>query len=378
MNFSSNAFYSFNNNNCPVIICDTDFNILDVNLYVKENNISICVSDNLYNYSLENNIILSLAFENLKKGLPFNASNFSLGLFKANVFFFPVMQSKQSLASIICFIESPLENMPETNSQDIIQTIYKHFQAPITRIINTLSPIAHKLELLEQYEDLEYLNSIASNCYQMLKNSVMISEYYKLINSQVTLKPQKIVLNSYLDELIKALQIMLMDSNHNIIFEPSNGLVITEFDEEYLSIALFHIILNSCMFSPRDSTIKLSLKSNNGFAYITVTDEGEGISNEDLSKIFTPFYCNSSKIQAKELNGLGIGLPTAKKIIETMGGNIFVSSGQSNGASVSLSIPIKDELSSELTLKTNSRKYFTNRFSNMYIYFSEICNISFY
>ena len=69
---------------------------------------------------------------------------------------------------------------------------------------------------------------------------------------------------------------------------------------------------------------------------LSVTDDGEGISNEDIHHIFKRFYRSPGSADAQ---GVGLGLPLAKSIVEGQGGVITVESRPGEGSRFLLSFP---------------------------------------
>jgi signal transduction histidine kinase len=67
---------------------------------------------------------------------------------------------------------------------------------------------------------------------------------------------------------------------------------------------------------------------------ITVSDRGVGISTEDLSHVFDPYYTTRR-------SGTGLGLPIAKNIIEGLGGTISVTSQPGAGTDVRIDLPVR-------------------------------------
>ena len=95
--------------------------------------------------------------------------------------------------------------------------------------------------------------------------------------------------------------------------------------------ALYLVLHNAGRFG-RGSTVDLSVKQANGRALIVVRDRGEGFSEEAFVRAFDPFYSTTA-------DGLGLGLPHARKVVEEMGGTIELRNVPDGGAEVEISFP---------------------------------------
>jgi signal transduction histidine kinase len=85
--------------------------------------------------------------------------------------------------------------------------------------------------------------------------------------------------------------------------------------------------------SPKDSQIDIKAKSDGADGLIiTVADRGPGISNEDLSRVFEPFF-------TKKTNGIGFGLSVVEKIADAHGGSISLDRRTGGGMIARLHIP---------------------------------------
>lgn len=93
-------------------------------------------------------------------------------------------------------------------------------------------------------------------------------------------------------------------------------------DEGLLRVVFHNLIENCCKYSP-DKTARVALQSNHSYLQITFTNNGPGISKEEQSRIFEPFYRGE---RGKNVKGFGIGLPLSKKIVELHHGTIGVRS----------------------------------------------------
>lgn len=95
--------------------------------------------------------------------------------------------------------------------------------------------------------------------------------------------------------------------------------------------ALYLVLHNAGRFGKRQ-TIDLTVSKEDGRAKITVRDRGEGFSEEAFRRAFDPFYSTSE-------DGLGLGLPHARKVIEGMDGRIELRNVPDGGAEVEISFP---------------------------------------
>ncbi|MEE2898605.1 MAG: HAMP domain-containing sensor histidine kinase, partial [Gemmatimonadota bacterium] len=78
------------------------------------------------------------------------------------------------------------------------------------------------------------------------------------------------------------------------------------------------------------ATVDLTVETRDGRALVTVRDRGEGFSEEAFKRAFDPFYSTSK-------DGLGLGLPHARTLIEGMGGRVELRNVPAGGAEVQVS-----------------------------------------
>jgi len=129
--------------------------------------------------------------------------------------------------------------------------------------------------------------------------------------------------------------------SHNV--PPYRG-SISEFREVFLNL-----ILNSVQSVEREGNISIwvaDLEEENGLIEITVEDNGCGISKENVSSIFDPFYTTKQ-------NGLGLGLFVTQRIVQRNGGFIRVSSELGQGTCVTIRLPIFSEEEIDVNNKTS-------------------------
>lgn len=111
-------------------------------------------------------------------------------------------------------------------------------------------------------------------------------------------------------------------------------------DRDAISQALINLLDNAVKFSPDKKEIQVRVKRDEDKVIIEVEDEGVGIPQNELDKIFDKFYQSRSALQ-HSVKGTGLGLTLVKHIIEAHGGRISVESQVGQGSNFSLILPLK-------------------------------------
>jgi len=96
--------------------------------------------------------------------------------------------------------------------------------------------------------------------------------------------------------------------------------------------ALYLVLHNAGRFGGRE-TVDVTVDQGEGSGFVRVRDRGPGFSEEAFKRAFDPFYSTSD-------DGLGLGLPHARKVLERMGGRIQLRNVPDGGAEVQISFPL--------------------------------------
>lgn len=141
-------------------------------------------------------------------------------------------------------------------------------------------------------------------------------------------------LNQFLADFHYSIRPVIEMSGPDFYYEVSGHPCRIMADPEKLSRALENLLYNAADFTPSDGKITLSLKQENGFACIYISDTGCGIPKKELSHIFQRFYTTR-----REEGGQGLGLSIAKTIITEHQGEISVMSAEGKGTTFMIRIP---------------------------------------
>jgi signal transduction histidine kinase len=114
-------------------------------------------------------------------------------------------------------------------------------------------------------------------------------------------------------------------------------------DADRLHQVLTNLLANAVKFSPDGGTIMLTGVKKEGFALITVADEGPGIPADRLEQIFERFQQARDPQKSHPL-GTGLGLTISREIVDSMGGSIWVESEPGNGALFFFTVPLEERV----------------------------------
>jgi two-component system sensor histidine kinase SenX3 len=109
-------------------------------------------------------------------------------------------------------------------------------------------------------------------------------------------------------------------------------------DEALLGVALNNLVANAIQYSPAGSRVGVGVKSSDGVVEIAVTDQGVGIPEEELDRVFERFF-RSDPARSRNTGGSGLGLAIVKHVVQNHGGDIRVWSQLGNGSTFTIRLP---------------------------------------
>ena len=220
------------------------------------------------------------------------------------------------------------------NEQQFIFDASHELKTPIAVIISHCEYILEKSTL-----PLEEIEGIKVVLDQGKKMSRLISQLLMLSKSEYELQIEKINISSLL--LVIAEEQQILASKKNILIKTNiEEDIFIEADETMLIRLFINLISNAITYGKEAGVVSLILKSQDGKLYAEVNDNGIGIKEEHLDKIWNRFYQVETSRTANKESGMGLGLSMVKWIIEKHNGTIKIDSEWEKGTKIYFHIPL--------------------------------------
>jgi len=279
--------------------------------------------------------------EGIKNGFDVGASDFLTKPIVWNLFpnlvRYVLRTSRMERELRLAMEAAEVANAAKTN---LLATMSHELRTPLNAIIG-FSDIMMRESLgplgAPQYE--EYCSDIHNSGTQLLNAINDILDIVKSESVDENLDAREIELGELAGQVVQSLSVE--SDSHNIAITnevPLGGAKIWG-DERKLSRALSNLLSNAVKFSESGGAIRLHMDEVDNETYtLSITDKGIGISVEDLPRIAEPFEQGDSSL-SRSYEGLGLGIPLARALIQLHGGDIDIESELGQGTTVRVILP---------------------------------------
>lgn len=256
-----------------------------------------------------------------------------------NLLFVPYKDNKQRPAGVIAVVQDITEHVKLDNMRkEFVADVSHELKTPITSIMG------YSDTLLEgEYDDAtknKFLNVIASEARRMAKLVTDLLSLSRYDNNTVKVEKTEFDLGELVKKCQEKLEIEINKKHHKVENLVTANVPLVYADKSGIERVILNILSNSIKYTKENGSIKIYVGFVYNDAYIKIIDNGIGIPEEDLSRIFERFY-RVDKARSRELGGTGLGLSIAKEILDQNNGSIDIKSELGKGTEVVVRIPTK-------------------------------------
>jgi signal transduction histidine kinase/ligand-binding sensor domain-containing protein len=241
-------------------------------------------------------------------------------------------------------IEKSREELENLNrKKDLIFSILSHdLRSPLTTLKGFLGMLIENVETISKDDLKKYSISIrnsVTNSLDLIDNTL----YWSLSQTNsIQYTPTTVKLGPLFTKIKGLYQLTADKKQIKLDIDDVNGLSINA-DENMLYVLLRNLVSNAIKFTSEGKTVSLHAIRNSHSVEIKIIDEGVGMSEMEISKIFTLDNPEVKRGTSSE-KGTGLGLLLCKKFIEVNGGKLNIRSREGEGSEFVVIFPIKEEV----------------------------------
>lgn len=248
-----------------------------------------------------------------------------------------LMYSSHKKANMLQLALKEQEQRVYEEKVQMLINVSHELRTPLTLIMAPLKRILNDKETSDKYS--ETLGRIYRQSRRMKDMLNMVLDLRKMEVGKNSLKIESINFNKWLESSIEDIIAEEHAEGIDIMLETDPAITEVDMDVRKCDTVLMNILINAIKHSAIGDTITIKTRlSGEGSVIVSVSDQGPGLGDTDMSELFTRFYQNS-----REQYGSGIGLSYSKILIELMGGKIGAQDNEDKGATFWWEIPVTAE-----------------------------------
>lgn len=223
---------------------------------------------------------------------------------------------------------------------DFINNMTHEFKTPISTISLAVGMAREQIEMkADAIKVHRYLGIIQDETQRLGGHVEKVLQMALLDRGEIKLRPTDVNIHDVIEKVFNNLSVQLEQRGGEIDlnFEATNEIV--QADELHLTNILTNLIDNATKYSPEVPHITVSTHSDDTHVSISVSDCGQGMSKEQQTKIFDPFYRVPTG-NVHDVKGFGLGLSYVKKMVEAHSGTIEVQSKLNEGSTFTIQLPL--------------------------------------
>lgn len=255
------------------------------------------------------------------------------------------------LGYIIILIDITKEAEVDKLKSDFISNVSHELRTPVTILrsyADTLYNYGEDFKFEEQKEFIGIINDEVIHLNNMVND---ILDYTKL-EADTKIEKQNLDISSTIERTLTGLKVLADEKQMSIFLTKQDYLPFIPYNEEAIERVINNLVVNAIKYSNNGSKIDIivGLTEDNNYVRVSVKDEGIGISEDVLDRVFDRFYRTENTTHT--IKGTGLGLYLVKMAIEDQhNGRVFVESKLNEGSTFSFILPVNEQVIEEQNKK---------------------------
>lgn len=254
----------------------------------------------------------------------------------------PMFSKNQDyLGYIIVLIDVTKEVEVDKLKSQFISNVSHELRTPVTILRTYVDTLYSHPDDFDETTRKEFIGIINSETTRLQKMVNDVLDFSRLESQEANFVKEECDISHLVDECVDSMKVLANEKNITISVIKEPDLPVISINIDSISRALNNLISNAIKYSPEGSRVKVraEIASDNNFVEISVEDNGIGIPQEHLKKIFDRFYRVENDTHT--VKGTGLGLHLVKITVEKHHqGKVFVTSQVNQGSKFGFRLPI--------------------------------------
>lgn len=218
--------------------------------------------------------------------------------------------------------------------QALLNSVSHELRTPLTAILGSASALEDEHLSREVVVRKELIQSVVESSRRLDQVVENLLDMSRLNSGVLSPKKEWVDFAEMIEGLIGKLKSIIKSPSLKVDLQVEPCFL--KVDEKLLEHVISNLVFNAARYSPVGSTISLSLSRDFDRVRLVVSDEGPGISKENLEKIFEAFY----RVPGTPAGGMGLGLAIVKAFVEAHGGRVYArNKAEGSGAQFYVDLP---------------------------------------
>ena len=254
----------------------------------------------------------------------------------------PISDADGFLGRLLVFRDVTHEREVDRMKTEFVSLVSHELRTPLTSIKGYTELVldGDAGEIDEEVQ--EYLGIVYKNADRLVALVNDLLDISRIESGRVQLNIEPVDLNEIVQTVMATMQHSIQGKQQvlEVEFDPLATNVMG--DKVKLIQVLTNYVSNAYKYTQSGGHIRIKIQKRAEFAYVSVSDDGFGISHEDQERLFSRFYRVDNSM-TREVGGTGLGLSIVKQLINVMGGEVGVESELGKGSNFWFSVPLVSE-----------------------------------
>jgi two-component system, OmpR family, phosphate regulon sensor histidine kinase PhoR len=226
----------------------------------------------------------------------------------------------------------------ERLKSDFVSMVAHEIKGPINSVLMQIKVFLDGLAGHVTDKQIEILTRVSERLKALSTLSVELLDLAKIESGLITIEKEKLDTSELLKEIVAFHQARALLKKIELVYEDSPDLSPMLANKGNMEEVFSNLISNAIKYTPDEGRVIVSVKNENDYVCVSISDTGFGIPEKDLPRVFERFFRVKNK-NTRLISGTGLGLSIVKNIIEAHNGTISVTSKLDEGTIFTVYIP---------------------------------------